>query len=293
MVGRITAAVALVGIVVSLSAGNVLGLVFWAGIAAGVWWWPQWYARRAFAKNPQLYGPLEVTFSEQGFAAKTPHLQSQQDWDFFTSHEESDSDFILIGSENFFQAVPKRAFTDADIAATRSLLAAHVGPPGVRKRRSALKRGIGIVVGILVVVWMINLYQSATGTVRVPLAEVRAKQVVFMKDYEDGDDFYLVWNDGHPIALSTDTKHPGDDARFCPSSGMFESPGYGNKFDRLGYYYQGGNSRGLDRYRVRIEGDDVLVDVRDRQPGPLRGAGDVQGPAGEFCYPEAAPIISL
>src|ERR671919_1893119 len=101
------------------------------------------------------------------------------------------------------------------------------------------------------------------------LQNLREREVLFLDEH----DIYLVYNDGDPLALSSDAQHVGDDVEFCPQSQMFESPAHGEKFDIRGYYYGGPAARGLARYPVRVEGDGVFIDADRAIQGPPRGAG--------------------
>ena len=94
-----------------------------------------------------------------------------------------------------------------------------------------------------------------------------------------------IYNGGDPIALAADAQHVGDDVVFCESSQLFESPAHGEKFDIRGYYYGGPGARGLARFAVRIDGDNLLIDTDHRFQGPPRGSGPPQEPQGPFCIP--------
>jgi Rieske Fe-S protein len=138
---------------------------------------------------------------------------------------------------------------------------------------------------LILVVGMTGLWGTGIGEPAVALEEVRDKGVVFMDEH----DLYVVWDEGELIALSADAQHTGDAVLFCRSSGMFESPAHGEKFDRRGYYYGGPARSGLDRYPVHVEQSHVVVDVDNPIPGPHRGAGPAREPTGPFCL-QSPPI---
>lgn len=95
---------------------------------------------------------------------------------------------------------------------------------------------------------------------------------------------FLVYNDEEVLALSDDAQHlPGEHTEWCESSQMFETPTHGEKFDRLGNYYGGPATKGLDRYPVAVEEDAIYVDLERVIPGPERGAEQVLEPEGPFC----------
>jgi Rieske Fe-S protein len=139
--------------------------------------------------------------------------------------------------------------------------------------------GFGGLVVVVTVAIAAGLNGTRSGEPSVALDELREEGVVFLDDH----DLYVVWDEGEPLALSADAQHIGDDVLFCRSSGLFESPAHGEKFDRRGYYYGGPAQSGLDRYPVRIDRGYVFVDVAHPIPGPPRGAGPAQEPRGPFC----------
>lgn len=112
------------------------------------------------------------------------------------------------------------------------------------------------------------------------LDDLRERGVLFLDD----DGIFIVYNEGDPLALSSDAQHVGDEVEFCPSSQLFESRAHGEKFDIRGYYYGGPAQRGLDRYPVRIEGDGIYVDFEQLIPGPERDEGPAREPEGQFCF---------
>lgn len=98
-------------------------------------------------------------------------------------------------------------------------------------------------------------------------------------------DIFVVHDDGHLVALSADAQHVGDQVLFCEGSQMFQSPAHGEKFDIRGYYFGGPASRGLARFPIRIEGDQLFVDIEHPIAGAPRGAGPPEDPQGHFCVP--------
>ncbi len=132
---------------------------------------------------------------------------------------------------------------------------------------------------VLVVAVVIGIATTGGPNPVASLEELREEEVLLLDEH----DIYLVYNDGQPLALSSDAQHVGDDVEFCRSSQMFESPAHGEKFDIRGYYCAGPAKSGLDRYPVRVEGDGVYVDIDRPIEGPPRGAGPAREPEGRFC----------
>lgn len=88
------------------------------------------------------------------------------------------------------------------------------------------------------------------------------------------------------IALSQKCPHLGCRVPFCESSGHFECPCHGSRFDIGGEWIQGPAPRGMDRYPLAAVGDNLVVDVSKTLPGPDRGANTFFKPAkGPSCAP--------
>ena len=57
--------------------------------------------------------------------------------------------------------------------------------------------------------------------------------------------------------------------RFNNSDGWFRNPCHGETYDMAGQRVFGPAPRGLDRIAIEIDGDRVIVDLRDIRRGPL------------------------
>jgi len=78
--------------------------------------------------------------------------------------------------------------------------------------------------------------------------------------------------------------HLGCRVPFCGSSKWFECPCHGSKYNEAGEYQLGPAPRGMDRFRIEISGDQVLVDTSEIVLGPPRGADTIsQPPQGPYC----------
>jgi cytochrome b6-f complex iron-sulfur subunit len=86
------------------------------------------------------------------------------------------------------------------------------------------------------------------------------------------------------MALYQKCVHLGCRVPFCKQSQWFECPCHGSKYNRAGEYQLGPAPRGMDRFRVAIEGDTVTVDTSEIIRGPVRGTDTTrQSPEGPFC----------
>ncbi len=86
------------------------------------------------------------------------------------------------------------------------------------------------------------------------------------------------------FALSQKCPHLGCRVPFCESSGRFECPCHGSVYDIAGEYISGPAPRGMDRYPVAIDGDNVSADTTNLQEGPARGTNKyLTPPKGPSC----------
>ena len=89
------------------------------------------------------------------------------------------------------------------------------------------------------------------------------------------------------FALSQKCPHLGCRIPFCESSGHFECPCHGSKYDIGGEWIEGPSPRGMDRYRLSVDGDTLVVDTSKTVNGPERGAKQYFKPAkGPSCAPK-------
>lgn len=113
--------------------------------------------------------------------------------------------------------------------------------------------------------------------------------------------FYIVGYDGKPdgeidyelegvsaqglMPLYQRCVHLGCRVPYCQSSGWFECPCHGSKYNGAGEYELGPAPRGMDRFRIEItEAGDVLVDTSQILLGPPRGTDTLRrGADGPYC----------
>jgi cytochrome b6-f complex iron-sulfur subunit len=86
------------------------------------------------------------------------------------------------------------------------------------------------------------------------------------------------------MALYQKCVHLGCRVPFCQTSQWFECPCHGSKYNEAGEYQLGPAPTGLNRFKIIVEGDKVLVDTSNIIPGPPRGTNTThQSPEGPFC----------
>jgi len=99
---------------------------------------------------------------------------------------------------------------------------------------------------------------------------------------------YIVNANDYLFALSQKCPHLGCHVPYCESSGRFECPCHGSIYDLAGEYIAGPAPRGMDRYEVKLDGDNVVVDTSILQSGPPRGAKlFLTPPKGPSCIGKA------
>ena len=78
--------------------------------------------------------------------------------------------------------------------------------------------------------------------------------------------------------------HLGCRVPFCTSSQWFECPCHGTKYNEAGEFQAGPAPRGMDRFKIMVEGGNVSVDTATVVVGPPRGTKTIeQPPEGPFC----------
>jgi cytochrome b6-f complex iron-sulfur subunit len=107
---------------------------------------------------------------------------------------------------------------------------------------------------------------------------------------DDPDGVYADITDGgraRVMALYQVCVHLGCKVPWCQTSQWFECPCHGSAYNRWAEYRDGPAPRGLDRFRVRIEEGQVVVDTSQIIEGPSRQAAVLdQPPEGPSCLGE-------
>jgi cytochrome b6-f complex iron-sulfur subunit len=94
----------------------------------------------------------------------------------------------------------------------------------------------------------------------------------------------------HLYALSQRCPHLGCRVPFCESSGRFECPCHGSKYDLGGEWIEGPAPRGMDRFELLVDKatGGLVADTSKLVTGPARGAKRFLKPAkGPSCVPKA------
>ena len=153
-------------------------------------------------------------------------------------------------------------------------------PPRRRSLLAFLVVAVAVLVGLAVL--RLSTSDSSPGArwVRVGSVEdVRAEGVVFLPELSG---YVIAEPPRTPITLLARSPHLGERIVYCRSSGWFEDPAHGAKFDRLGNYVLGPAPRGLDRLATIVRDGVVWVNPSEVTLGPPRGGHDTK-PAGPFC----------
>ena len=86
------------------------------------------------------------------------------------------------------------------------------------------------------------------------------------------------------VALWQKCPHLGCKVPACNTSQWFECPCHGSQYNRVGEKKAGPAARGMDRFPITIEGDDVIVDTGTVIIGPTPGVNTTnQGQEGPNC----------
>jgi hypothetical protein len=168
-----------------------------------------------------------------------------------------------------------------------------VWQPHGRGGRRALARLYLFAAAIIGLVGIGLAFYAIFGPARAPAGPwVSVASVTQVRDaggvwYDEPHGVFVVISGPRIVAFSAgDTASP-ERVYFCPSSGWFETPGSGSKFDRLGFFREGRIQRGLDRVPARIEGSLVSIRPSGRTLGPRAPATDGSGKLGPSCADRA------
>jgi len=87
---------------------------------------------------------------------------------------------------------------------------------------------------------------------------------------------------GGYMALYQRCVHLGCRVPWCATAQWWECPCHGSKYNQAGEYKEGPAPRGLDRFAITVQGDQVVVDTSKIVTGPARGTNttgqELQGP---------------
>ena len=99
-----------------------------------------------------------------------------------------------------------------------------------------------------------------------------------VKYFEDGR-FFVSSSSGQLVALYQKCPHLGCKVPFNDQTHRFECPCHGSVYNVRGEYIEGPAPRGMDRFLLKVEGDQVLVDTGNVVEGPPRGVDTLSGGA--------------
>lgn len=148
-------------------------------------------------------------------------------------------------------------------------------PRGQGRRRSLILLGV-LLVG-LPAAFLLRTFLGGWQTVMTTEALERSG-VAYIRNAG----VFIVSTDRGPLALSGTSPHLDHGLQFCRSSQTFIGT-HGEVFDRRGFYLDGPAARGMDRVAVQASEGMVQVDADEVTPGPPRGAGPPEEPAGPQC----------
>lgn len=94
---------------------------------------------------------------------------------------------------------------------------------------------------------------------------------------------YLTKNDDEIVALWSRCPHLGCRVPWCETAGEFECPCHGTSFNRIGEHRDGPSPRGMDRFEVAIEEDQIVIDTGLIVAGPPLGSESIDEPPGPPC----------
>ncbi len=93
-------------------------------------------AKRMWKSAVWLREPFTAELTADGLQMNASSLQTHRNWSVFVFYLETQNLFILNQGAHLFAWLPKRAFTAAQLAEVRSLLAAQIKPPATGEGKS-------------------------------------------------------------------------------------------------------------------------------------------------------------
>lgn len=180
------------------------------------------------------------------------------------------------------QRPSRRDFLRASLAVVGVGLGASVGGSSLAYIWPNLRGGFGALVDIGTEAEIAEGIRGSGGSFPVPAA--RAYLVAY-DAADDPDGAYAEVTAGTSfMALYQRCVHLGCRVPWCVASTRFECPCHKSRYNRWGEWQEGPAPRGLDRFKVTVVDDRVLVDTRTIVPGPARtGAVLAEGPTGPSC----------
>lgn len=159
---------------------------------------------------------------------------------------------------------------------------------GGRRSRRALARLYLFAIGIICVVGIALAFYAIFGSTDrtsgpwvtvASVSSVPADGVLFDATH----DVFVVMSGPQIVALTAADPASPERVYYCPSSGWFEAPTSGSRFDHFGFYREGSVARGLDRVRVRQASGAIQIRPSDRAAGPIAPLTDGAGARGPAC----------
>jgi cytochrome b6-f complex iron-sulfur subunit len=112
----------------------------------------------------------------------------------------------------------------------------------------------------------------------------RAYIVEYSEDLDADGQYAEITNGARVMALYWRCVHLGCKVPWCQSSQWLECPCHGSRYNRWGEWQAGPAARGLDRFPLRVENGEVLVNTGEIVTGPSRQTPSLdQPPEGPSC----------
>jgi cytochrome b6-f complex iron-sulfur subunit len=112
----------------------------------------------------------------------------------------------------------------------------------------------------------------------------RAYIVEYSEDLDADGQYAEITNGARVMALYWRCVHLGCKVPWCQSSQWLECPCHGSRYNRWGEWQAGPAARGLDRFPVRVENGEVVVNTGEIVTGPSRQTPSLdQPPEGPSC----------
>jgi cytochrome b6-f complex iron-sulfur subunit len=176
--------------------------------------------------------------------------------------------------------ISRRDFFRGGLLASLGVFSAQFGLATIAFLWPSLKGGFGSIIDV----GAVGDIQGAIEQDRQPFYYGAGRFYITSYRGRGADTVYSGLTQDGLMALYQKCVHLGCRVPFCQQSQWFECPCHGSKYNHAGEYRLGPAPRGMDRFRLIVEGGRVKVDTSLIVLGPPRGTDTIgQAPEGPFC----------
>lgn len=88
---------------------------------------PRISARSQFRGSPSAQSPITMEASDEGLVLHSAHADSKVSWSAYVAWAEARSVFVVLPQPRIYVPIPKRAFSEQEVAEFREMLRRNIG----------------------------------------------------------------------------------------------------------------------------------------------------------------------